>query len=144
MLIRLSKVDNSALRFRRRKLNDAIAVRSRFPGYGHCQTSLHLVRTTGGGVCLSRMLDRLLDMALSVKNEEADRLAREITARTGETLTDAVLAALRERLHRLRCADSPTMVSRLDRLSAEASELPVLDPRPADDILGYDDDGLPT
>ena len=41
-------------------------------------------------------------MALSVKDPEADRLAREIAARTGETLTQAIVVALRERLARLR------------------------------------------
>ena len=41
-------------------------------------------------------------MALSIKHPEADRLARELAARTGESLTDAVLNALRERLIRER------------------------------------------
>ena len=41
-------------------------------------------------------------MALSLKDPEADRLAREVAARTGETLTAAVVVALRERLARLR------------------------------------------
>jgi antitoxin VapB len=36
-------------------------------------------------------------MALSLKDSEADRLAREVAARTGETLTTAVVVALRER-----------------------------------------------
>jgi antitoxin VapB len=39
-----------------------------------------------------------LDMALSLKDPEADRLAREIADRTGETLTGAIVVALRERL----------------------------------------------
>ena len=37
-------------------------------------------------------------MALSIKSDEADRLARELAAETGETLTEAVETALRERL----------------------------------------------
>ena len=41
-------------------------------------------------------------MALSLKDPEADRLAREVAARTGETLTRAVITALRERLARLK------------------------------------------
>ena len=41
-------------------------------------------------------------MALSLKDPEADRLAREIADRTGETLTGAIVVALRERLARLR------------------------------------------
>lgn len=39
-------------------------------------------------------------MALSIKTEEADRLARSLARLTGETLTAAVTAALRERLVR--------------------------------------------
>lgn len=41
-------------------------------------------------------------MALSIKTEEADRLARELSRLTGETLTDAITQAMRERLERLR------------------------------------------
>lgn len=43
-------------------------------------------------------------MALSIKTEEADRLARELAAVTGETMTEAVTTALRERLSRVRRA----------------------------------------
>jgi antitoxin VapB len=64
-------------------------------------------------------------MALSLKDPEADRLAREVAARTGETLTTAVIVALRERLAR-RCADLPT-----------------LDDRSPEEIVGYDHRGLP-
>ena len=41
-------------------------------------------------------------MALNIKNDEADRLARELAALTGETVTTAVTAALRERLGHVR------------------------------------------
>ena len=41
-------------------------------------------------------------MALSIKTEEADRLARELSHLTGETMTEAVTIAMRERLERLR------------------------------------------
>jgi antitoxin VapB len=43
-------------------------------------------------------------VALSIKTEEADRLARELSRLTGETMTDAVTKALRERLERERAA----------------------------------------
>ena len=81
-------------------------------------------------------------MAFSVKNEEADRLARELAGATGESLTEAVLVAIRERLERerkhLRVGD------RLARLVDELSAYPVLDNRPADAILGFDELGLPS
>lgn len=81
-------------------------------------------------------------VAFSIKNPEADRLARELAAATGESLTDAVLVALRERLDRER--RRPGIGERLRRLADETSRLPVVDPRPADEILGYDQHGLPT
>jgi antitoxin VapB len=43
-------------------------------------------------------------MALSIKTEEADRLARQLARLTGETMTEAVTAALRERLEREKAA----------------------------------------
>ncbi len=43
-------------------------------------------------------------MALSIKTETADRLARELSALTGESMTTAVTKALAERLDRERAA----------------------------------------
>jgi hypothetical protein len=40
-------------------------------------------------------------MPLSIKDPEADRLARALARRTGETLTEAAINALRERLERV-------------------------------------------
>jgi antitoxin VapB len=40
-------------------------------------------------------------VALSIKTEEADRLARELSRLTGENMTDAITRAMRERLDRL-------------------------------------------
>ena len=83
-------------------------------------------------------------MALSIKDPEADRLARALAARTGETLTEAVVVALRERLAR------ETGRTRIDPLGAElaairrrCAALPVLDGRAAEVVLGYDERGLP-
>ena len=82
-------------------------------------------------------------MALSIKNPEADHLARELAATTGETLTDAILTALRERLDRERLRRRPGISHRLRQLAKDTAALPVLDPRPHDEIIGYDDQGLP-
>ena len=82
-------------------------------------------------------------MALSIKNDEADRVARELAATTGESLTDAVLAALRERLDRERARRNGTIGERLERLADEVAVLPLHDPRSAEEILGYDENGLP-
>jgi antitoxin VapB len=43
-------------------------------------------------------------MTLNIKNPEAHRLARELTALTGESITRAVTEAVRERLARVRQA----------------------------------------
>ena len=55
-------------------------------------------------------------MALSIKTAEADHLARALAALTGETMTQAVTAALRERLARERAsreaaADLPARIA---------------------------------
>ena len=84
-----------------------------------------------------------LDMALSIKHPDADRLARELAARTGEGLTEAVVIALRERLERVRRSPNRGLASELLRLGRECAALPELDDRCADDILGYDARGLP-
>lgn len=82
-------------------------------------------------------------MALSIKNDEADRLARQLAEATGESLTDAVVIALRERLTRVRHRRGPGLRTRVIRLADELAELPTLDTRSADDIVGYDEHGLP-
>lgn len=82
-------------------------------------------------------------MALSIKTKEADRLAREIAAETGESLTDAVTVALRERLERLRTTRND-YVDRIRRIQEEYAALPVVDGRTADEIIGYDGFGLPS
>lgn len=82
-------------------------------------------------------------MALSIKSDEADRLARELAAATGESLTEAVVVALRERLARQRDVREANLVSRVHRLQDEVAAMPLVDTRPADEIIGYDEHGLP-
>lgn len=94
--------------------------------------------------CLYRWSDVYTSgMALSIKNPEADQLARELAATTGETLTDAVLIALRERLDRERRHRHQGIASRLRRLAEDTTSLSVRDRRHPDEIIGYDEDGLP-
>jgi antitoxin VapB len=86
-------------------------------------------------------------MALNLKSEEADRLARELADRTGETLTQAVITALRERLE--RCRPRPDdgleddLVEDVLVLADRFSRLPVFDVRSPDEIVGYDQTGVP-
>jgi antitoxin VapB len=82
-------------------------------------------------------------MALSIKSDEADRLARQLASGTGETLTEAVETALRERLDREHAKHATRMRVRLARLAADVAALPVADGRTTEEIIGYDDVGLP-
>ena len=77
-------------------------------------------------------------MALSIKSDEADRLARELAAETGETLTEAVETALRERLEREHARNAASMRARLARLAADAAAMRVADDRTPEEIIGYD------
>ncbi len=83
-------------------------------------------------------------MALSIKSMEAERLAREIAKRTGESLTGAIQKALEERLDRLsQQRRSQILASQLEDILRRVDQLPILDPRSPDEILGYDEHGLP-
>ena len=83
-------------------------------------------------------------MALSIKDPEADRLARAIAKATGETLTAAVVQSLRERLARVRRArPKRRLADELDEIALHCAALPIDDPRSADEIVGYDENGLP-
>ena len=73
-----------------------------------------------------------------------ERLAAELALLTGQTKTEAVTDAIRSQLGRLRRERSGrTLAHELDSIGRRCASLPVRDGRPADEILGYDRDGLP-
>jgi len=77
-------------------------------------------------------------MALNIKDHGADRVVRELAAETGESITTAVTVAARERLERLRGAvPRERRRQELSRIAERSAERPILDPRSADEILGY-------
>ena len=84
-------------------------------------------------------------MALSLKDPETDSLARQVARLTGETITEAVRTALRERLRneRLKRGEKPFDRAAIKALVKRFAALPVYDDRTADEILGYDENGLP-
>lgn len=83
-------------------------------------------------------------MALNIRNPETERLASELARRTGETKTEAVTKALRERIERLRSGPGKrSLADKLNEIALRCASLPELDPRPPDEIIGYDEDGLP-
>jgi antitoxin VapB len=75
--------------------------------------------------------------ALSVKDPEAHRLATELSDRTGQSITEAVIVALRERLRRESAAADDSLLEEVRLIVIRVNQLPVLDKRPADEILGY-------
>lgn len=84
-------------------------------------------------------------MALSIKDPRTDQLARQVARLAGESLTEAVARSLEERLERLQ-RDRPgrrRLADELDEIALRCAALPVLDPRSPDEIIGYDDRGLP-
>lgn len=86
-------------------------------------------------------------MALNIRDPEVHRLARAVADATGETMTEAVRKALAERLKRVSEAPEAERRRRIEAirdLQRRFAELPVEDPRPIDEILAYDEHGLPT
>lgn len=83
-------------------------------------------------------------MAINIKDPQTDNLAREVARRAGETITVAIRKALQERLQRLvgRSA-APTKRDRLCEILNRVDALPRLDRRTEDEILGYDESGIP-
>ena len=82
-------------------------------------------------------------MALNIKDPETDQLVRALAAATGESLTDAVRAALRERLERQTRRGKSGVTAEIRRIQERLARLPALDKRSPDKIVGYDKHGLP-
>lgn len=83
-------------------------------------------------------------MALNIKHPEADRLARELARRRGLSLTEAVVCALRAEVAReTQRVRAPGMAEELLAIGARYAALPTYDERSDDQILGYDEHGIP-
>jgi antitoxin VapB len=86
----------------------------------------------------------VITVALNIRSEETEELASALAKLTGETKTEAVTQALRERLQRIRRARARRrLADELDEIALHCSALPVRDARTADEIMGYDENGLP-
>jgi antitoxin VapB len=84
-------------------------------------------------------------MALNIKDPVTERVVRELAAATGEGVTAAVRKAAQERLQRVRRdRGDRRLMDELMAISAHCAALPDLDARTADDIIGYDENGLPS
>jgi antitoxin VapB len=78
-------------------------------------------------------------MSLNIKNEETHRLAQELAALTGESMTTAVTESVRERLNRVK---SKGMAQRIMKISKQCSERLKGKPLPEIEELLYDENGL--
>ena len=84
-------------------------------------------------------------MALNIKDPATDSLARELAALTGETITDALRIALTDRLNQVRRqASMRRRADGLHRYIERGRQRATLDTRSAEEILGYDEHGLPS
>lgn len=84
-------------------------------------------------------------MSLNIKNPATVALADELARRLGVGKTAAIHEALRERLHRLGhdAGGAERLAEDLRAIRARVARLPERESRSDEDIVGYDDDGLP-
>lgn len=83
-------------------------------------------------------------MAMNIKNNETQKLARKLSDLTGESLTGAITEAVRERLERVQSAQGAGLAERLLRIGKNCAAHLEEPFRTAEhgDIL-YDERGLP-
>ena len=83
-------------------------------------------------------------MSLNIKDLATEKFVRELAAITGESVTAAVRRAAEERLQRVRRQQAGrSLAAEMLEIGWRCAALPDLDPRTADEILGYDAHGLP-
>jgi antitoxin VapB len=79
---------------------------------------------------------------LNIKDPEAYRLARFLADRTGETLTQTVVSALRERCEReRRKSRRQELIEEMKDIAERVKAMPVRDHRSADELIGYNEFG---
>lgn len=84
-------------------------------------------------------------MPLNIKDPETDRLVRQLAQLTGENITDAVRKAVESRLEQERRRRGKTIDrAALRRVQKTIAALPIVDDRSPEELLGYDDSGLPS
>jgi len=81
-------------------------------------------------------------MALTINHPDANILVQELISYTGESLTQAVLNALRERIQKEKPKCVVSLKDELLQIGKECAALPVLDKRTPEEILGYNNSGV--
>jgi antitoxin VapB len=83
-------------------------------------------------------------MALNIRSRETEALAAELARLTGESKTEAVTKAVRDRLERVkRTRQRRPLADEIDAIGQRCAALPVRDARTPEEIVGYDEYGLP-
>jgi antitoxin VapB len=85
-------------------------------------------------------------MGLSIKNDETERLVRELARQKGIGVTKAIHLAASHELVREKygsAADWERRLSDIEKIQTRSRALPIIDKRSDEEILGYGDDGLP-
>jgi antitoxin VapB len=82
-------------------------------------------------------------VAFNIDDPAIENLARELAERTGENIATATRKALEERLRRVSNSADAGLVEDLASIRRRWAALPIIDRRPADEIIGYDENGLP-
>ncbi len=82
-------------------------------------------------------------MALNIKDPETDQLVRRLAGLTGENITQAVRTAVRERIEREERGRGKATFEELMAIAQRIAAAPDRDQRTPDEIVGYDERGLP-
>ena len=85
-------------------------------------------------------------MPITIKREETVRLARTLKQQTGQPMARVIHEALEEHMQRLGRAGSgqERQLAEMREISRRIAQLPDRDMRTADEIIGYDENGLPS
>jgi antitoxin VapB len=81
---------------------------------------------------------------MNIRSAKVDQLVQRLARLTGEDVETALERAVEERLSRVAPPTSTDRKAALDIFFERLSRMPVLDPRPAEEIMGYDGSGLPS
>ena len=85
-------------------------------------------------------------MALVIDNPETERLVEELARKTGHKPEDAIAELIREKLGGDRAEeplDPPDIWERIKEIQDEVASYPDVDTRSADELIGYDEYGVP-
>ena len=82
---------------------------------------------------------------LNIKDEKTYALARQLADQSGQSLTRVVRDALEREVQRLALAQRPAVpLEDISEIIDRIAGRPAKDVRAADDIIGYDENGLPS